>query len=244
MKTVKKYTAVLGSPGSGGSNATQDLFNSKIDQTNLSPCFKQVLASLQGIDKYCMPNMVSLFAGTFPGYNWVMKDGPFDPVNNGTTSNYYDKLTGTVTTTFNSPNYTSGTDLAIAKTILHESVHAYLVAYFKVSYGEATKTYSQYADAYLTSANPNMNTLQHDQMVSSFIGSVGALLSEYGRAQGYNVPDQYYFDLAWGGLTDTNAFKHLPANVQARIINVILTEQSGVDSNGNFAIQIGRRSGC
>ncbi|QNK64820.1 hypothetical protein H7F33_10210 [Pedobacter sp. PAMC26386] len=235
----------IGNSGSGGTSAGLDqAFMAKIDDAKLKDCFKNVLNNLKNMDKGCIPNLVRVFAGTTPGYNWKMQDGQISANQNAVTSSSYNRTDGTVTTTFNSQNFKSGSDLAIAKTILHESAHAYLVSYFMVDQVSASKTYSEYYDAYISAKNPDMNAIQHDQVVKSFIGSIAVLLKQYGESQGYIATDQYYSDLAWGGLNETNAFKNLDPKVQARITDTLLTEQTGKDGNGNTVSPKGKLGGC
>ncbi|WP_367864507.1 hypothetical protein [Pedobacter sp. WC2423] len=217
-------------------------FVNKIDDEKLKDCFKKALEKLKYIDRACLPNLVTAFAGTTPGYNWKMQDGITNG-NNAVTSNIYNSSTGTVTTTFNSANFKGGSDLAIAKTILHESVHAYLVAYFKVDPLSAQKTFSQYLQDFNSTTRPDLNDLQHNEMVRNFIGSVAGNLITYGKNQGYNLPDQFYYDLSWGGLQETSAFKAFSEEVQKRINNVILSEQSGKDIDGNTSSPKGSTSG-
>ena len=204
------------------------------------------MENLKNVDRACFPNLVNVFAGTNPGYNWKMEDGT-TPGNNASTKIAYDRLTGTVTTTFDSDNFKGGSDLAIAKTILHESVHAYLVAYFGVDQSSAKLTYSEYMDAFRSSTDagntPDLNQMQHDVMVNRLIGGVASNLIAFGKSKGYNLPDQFYYDLSWGGLTETSAFKNLNPSVQNRIKDVIVSEQSGKDSNGNTSPPKGNTSG-
>lgn len=232
-----------GDSGSSPAPTNNNEFVDKIDDQKLKDCFKKVLENLKNIDRTCLPNLVTVLSGTTPGYNWNMQDGNVSAGNNATTAIAYNRSTGTATTTFNSDLFKGGSDLAIAKTILHESVHAYLIAYFNVDYPAAQQTYSQYFDAFQNTTRPDLNELQHNEMVRNFIGSVAGNLITYGKNQGYNLPDQFYYDLSWGGLTDTSAFKNFSEEVQKRIKNVILSEQTGKDIDGNPSQPKGNTSG-
>lgn len=216
-------------------------FVKKIDSSNLTPCVSKVVGKLTNIDHLCMPNMVTLFSGDTPGYNWNMiaRTGPSKF--NAITISEYDDVNKTVNTVFYTDNFKGGSDLAIAKTILHESVHAYLVAYFNLDQTSANKTYSEYVEDYAKSKN--MNDAQHNEMVNKFVGSVAGNLITYGKNQGYNLPDQFYYDLAWGGLQGTKAFTNLSDKVQKRINDVILSEQSGKDSEGKISAPKGKTTG-
>ncbi|WP_157287844.1 hypothetical protein [Pedobacter cryoconitis] len=227
----------------GGASETTDPANSfvdKIDDTKLKDCFKKVVENIKTIDKACFPNMVKVFAGTTPGYNWKMQDG-YSGGNNGDTNSIYDKTSQSVTSTFDSNLFKGGSDLAIAKTILHESIYAYLVAYFAKDALSANITYSDLVTKWETSHD--LNGIQHDVIVNRLIGSVASNLINYGKNQGYNLQDQFYYDLSWGGLQNTSAFKNFSPDVQKRILNVIKIEQSGIDTDGNQSKPKGNTSG-
>ena len=229
-----------GDSGSSPAPTNNNEFVDKIDDQKLKDCFKKVLENLKNIDRTCLPNLVTVFAGTTPGYNWKMQDG-YIGGNNGETNSIYDKTTQSVSTTFDSNLFKGGSDLAIAKTILHESLHAYLVTYFATDGMSANVTYSDLVNKWETSHN--LNDIHHDVIVNRLIGSVAGNLIAYGKNQGYNLPDQFYYDLSWGGLQETSAFKNLSQDVQKRILNVIKIEQSGIDVYGNQSKPKGNTSG-
>jgi hypothetical protein len=235
--------------GSGNCSTTtieeddqKDDFTDKIDTSQLSDCFKNVLKLLEEIDNNCVANTIQDFSGDTPGFNWKVKDGSAGG-NNAQTNSNYDRASDRVTTEFNTSNFTSGSDLAVAKTLLHESVHAYILAYFATEQN-ASKSYSQYVDDYYSSKRPDLNETQHNEMVRSFAGSIATLLQQYGQNQGYNLSYQYYNDLAWGGLHETKAFKALSLVDKERILDVINIEQSGKDNNGDSVTPKGKISGC
>lgn len=88
-----------------------------------------------------------------------------------------------------------------------------------------------------------LNDIHHEVIVNRLIGNVAVNLIAYGKNQGYNLPDQFYYDLSWGGLQETSAFKAFSEQVQKRIKNVILSEQSGKDTSGNTSAPKGNTSG-
>ncbi|MBB5619557.1 hypothetical protein HDE69_000593 [Pedobacter cryoconitis] len=146
-----------------------------------------------------------------------------------------------MTSTFDSNLFKGGSDLAIAKTILHESIHAYLVAYFAKDALSANINYSYFVTKWESSHD--YNGIQHEVIVNRLIGSVASNLINYRKNQGYNLPDQFYYDLSWGGLQNTSAFKNFSPEVQKRILNVIKIEQSGIDVDGNQSKPKGNTSG-
>src|SRR5690606_16594293 len=104
----------------------EDFFEYRINDANLRPCMKSILINLTNLTTG-VGHIVTTFAGNTPGYNWEVKDGSLNG-QTGSTSTHYNTSTGTATTTFDSQAWPDATDLSWARTILHESVHAYVVA--------------------------------------------------------------------------------------------------------------------
>ncbi len=216
------------------------LFNNHIDDLALTPCMQTILKDLKTLSNGSIAGIITKFAGQSPSFNWKLTNGPLPTNINATTSQIY--TAGTVTSVFDNQKMTSSSDLSIARTILHESVHAYLVAYLRSDPNAATKTYAQLLLDYQTLKDAN--TSHHIEMTRSFVNDIALALNEYGVGKGYNFSSQFYKDLAWGGLTTTPAFGLLNTTGRARIENVILVEQTGVDTNGNIKTQNGIPAGC
>lgn len=90
----------------------------------------------------------------------------------------------------------------------------------------------------------NWNDMHHEEIARSIVNDIALALEEYGKNNGYNLPSQFYQDMAWGGLQETDTFKKLPFADQQRILNVISTELTGADSNGITKTQNGKKAGC
>ena len=218
-----------------------EIFEAQINDAALKPCMQPIVADLKNITKG-VGSIVTKFAGNNQGWNWTLQDGSLPGGTNANTSQQYNTSTGTVTTTFDASKFTNATNLSIARTILHESVHAYLVVYFRTDPLAASRTYSQLLQDYYQ--HNNANTAHHIEMTRSFVNEIALALEEYGTSKGYNLTSQFYKDLAWGGLTTTPAFQALSTTDQNRINNTILTEQTGKDSQGNTQQQKGTNAGC
>ncbi|MGB4774941.1 MAG: hypothetical protein WBP45_07215, partial [Daejeonella sp.] len=219
-------------------------FLNKIDDSQLSPCMKAVLAYVKSLSNGSVATIIKKFSGTMPGYNWTIKDGTLPPFTNGSTNPLYSSITGTVTTIFDSQKFINGSDLAVARTILHESVHAYLVAYFKNDNATYMLDYGKLLDKWNNVKNASANDYQHDLITKNFVADIGIALKEYGMNRGYNLSDQFYQDLAWGGLESTNAFINLSNSDKNRIKDIIVIEHSGLDRFGNSQNKKGNNSGC
>ena len=76
------------------------------------------------------------------------------------------------------------------------------------------------------------------------MASFGSALETYGNSQGYKLPKQFYEDMAWGGLLQTDAFANLPKADKIRISNTINIELIGLDDLGNKKPQKGKKAGC
>ena len=240
-------------PGDGGgdwgggytpSNPTTTPTNTlSIDTKNLKPCESAVMNSLTGLNGNAVLALLQLFAGNTAGYNWTVKDGSLDPGQYGSTSSVYNRASQSVITTFDANQWQDATDLSMARTMLHESVHAYLVAYLANDPINFNATYSDMLQAWLAVKHPNLETIQHQEMVK-FVGDVANSLEAYGISKGYGLPKQFYADMAWGGLESTKAFQSLPYADRTRISNTLRTEISGTDTSGNPTTQSGRKGGC
>jgi len=238
--------------GSEGQPTEQQLveaFIKKIDTSQLKPCMKKVLNSLTNLQGGSIPQIIKLFSGTTPGYNWKLVDGVLPAGTNGQTDGSYNSSFQGVVTKFDGQKYTAASDLAIARTIMHESVHAFLVDYFHSNTLMAQASYPELVQQWINTKNPSLNDIQHDNMVNTFVGQIAASLSAYGDQQGYTFSTntektQFYNDLAWGGLTNTKAFTNFPAATQARINDRLLSEQYQTDSNGNSKPSKGKIGGC
>ena len=245
-----------GDGGGGGSTPTQPTQTNTIDQSKLQPCQAQVLQNLQAANGTALLGIVKLFSGTEPGYNWVVKDGALDNDTYGLTSSLYDISNRSVTTTFNASKWGNASDLSIARTMLHESIHAYLVAYFAVNPKYALSPNATFGDmvtayntASMSTPQPDLNVIHHNEMAqggsdNGWIGDIAWSLREYGIKKGYNLSNQFYMDMAWGGLTETSAFLTLPLADRIRILNTVQVELTGKDINANSSQQSGNNGGC
>lgn len=126
--------------------------------------------------------------------------------------------------------------------MLHESIHAYLVTYYKVdrpgwiaSYPEMVKDFG---------VKQNWNTFHHEEIARSLVNSIGVALEIYGVSQGYNLTKQFYEDMAWGDLQGTDSFKALPSIDKQRISDTLSAELTGLDINGDYKSQNGKKAGC
>lgn len=123
----------------------------------------------------------------------------------------------------------NATKLAIARTIIHESLHGYLLY--------ATATYSQSETAELISNyreenNVDLQVAHHEYMIQ-FVEAIGHSLSVWDNKQ-QNI--DYYNKLAWsGGMLASDTFAQLSLQQRTAIINANIAEGSAASNATNNA---------
>jgi len=137
------------------------------------------------------------------------------------------------TTTLNSSDINVSTDLSWAKTLIHEAFHAYLVSIYRhQSSNPQDMTYIALINKYLSQFNNNLEDTQHLIFAkTNIINSISLALKEYGVSKGYTLPQQFYDDMAWGGLAGTSVFQRLPQAKQQRIVSTIEAEYKNNSTN-------------
>ena len=119
------------SPGGGtgtvaSTNNNDSTEEDKIDDSELDDCLKDILEDLKG-HEHGVGEIIELFGGNNANFNWNVKSGTLSG-GTGSTSTNFSSTTNSTTTTFDSNSFSSATDLSWARTILHESAHAYVVS--------------------------------------------------------------------------------------------------------------------
>lgn len=197
-------------------------FDNSIKDSLASPCLSKVLSEIKGIKNGKIGEIINKFSGTLPLYNWKIKNGTLPQHTQGRTNNALDN--GYVVTFLDSNQLKKATDMAIAATIMHESIHAYLVSYFRFDPAKASLDYPTLIHEWEKSKHPNLNDVQHNEMTRSFVNEIATALKEYGISKGYILTDEFYEDMAWGGLQSTKAFQDLAPDDQVRIQNRLSAE--------------------
>jgi hypothetical protein len=132
----------------------------------------------------------------------------------------------TITITLDDDYMRRGSKLAIARTIIHESVHAYLEYIYDSAPGGS---FSSLLRKYYNDNN-SKNISQHIFM-TQYVEAMANSLAFYHN----NVlPIQYYKDMAWsGGLLETAAFKALSETDQKRIKDIQKAEGNALTKASN-----------
>jgi len=215
-------------------------FEENIDDSELADCLKAILNTLKGHD-HGVGKFLIKFAGNDLGYNWNVRSETLNGISAAQTDppSLYN---GSLITKFDSNTWNRGTDLFWAKTILHESAHAYLSTYFARERPEWIATYPQMVDEY--SILQGWNAVHYEEFSRSLISSMSIIIKEYGQQKGYDLSDSFYEDLVWGGLSETKAFKALSYDERYRILDLILIEGTGKNLSDEEKNQKGSDAGC
>lgn len=215
----------------------------QIQTAGLKPCMQTIVNDLKSITQGSVGQIIQKFSGTTPNWNWELKDGTL-PGATGQTNPpaLYNIATGTVTTVFDSQAWLKATELSWARTILHESIHAYLTVFFATDQANFIRSYSQMVQDWGTLQN--WDAVHHQEFARSLVTAIADALQTYGVSKGYSLPRQFYEDMSWAGLQSTPTFKNLPSTDQARILDTIAVELTSMDTRGNSISQKGKNAGC
>jgi hypothetical protein len=205
--------------GSGGFATEEQLiatFLSRIENLLQHQCLSDVLNLLKALNNGKIAQIIQQFSGEIPNWNWKLQEGVINNANLAETQ--HPPVSGTVTTIFDYNKLNNATELSLARTMMHESIHAYLISYFKNDQLAANKEYPELLKDWRNDKyQQNLSTVQHIEMTRSFVEEIAASLKEFGLSRGYNLSNEFYNDMAWGGLTETEAFEALGQTEKDRI---------------------------
>jgi hypothetical protein len=203
---------------------------------NLPPCIQKILAKLTMLKNMSFKEILEKLGGGDGEFNLtfeVVKSLPNNPnanaitdlnylknLENGNFNNYVIKI---------KESYINvATDLAIAQTIQHEMVHAYLLSiYGELRQNKPTTLLSNNVKPFVDLwgsieqyGNFRIEKNQHEILATAFTNDMAANLQEYDtgkKPSSVNDIQQFYKDLAWGGLQETDAYKNLNSKDRDRI---------------------------
>ena len=135
-------------------------------------------------------------------------------------------------------NYLSkATDLSIARTIIHESIHAMFLYGMSLALDDS----QAFRDANQVLYNPNGTSgttqqAQHEQMALTYVDEIADILSSYAQRNNISTPNttrrSYVEYLAYGGLTGTQGWKALKNYNQTTAKNIIAQEADRKNTKG------------
>jgi len=225
-----------GGGGNGGSSSSiiiilkntrpciSDIKNSITLSSNLAVALEQ--SFMGNVDYNSVAAMISRLASS-PTWNVEIKEAAIpdtvDPISGATSTTAATTrgVSGHVEITMNTGYLGTATDLSVARTMIHEFMHAYF------EYG-LTQTLDPAYDSFVKANNllfkkngsqvGDQNDAQHEQIANSYVNGIANALEIYASTHSITSPDpaltlsQYCKDLAWGGLSDTNAYSKYAPN--------------------------------
>ncbi len=146
-------------------------------------------------------------------YHLTYSIGQLDHLGQGVNAN-----TATYKVTLDVDMVKEATQLSIARTIIHESLHAFF------HYTLKTKFESPISILLMEYFRKNYNkgNLTEHQFMTQYVEAIAYSLSAY---DGHRQNFEYYKSLSWGGLEATNAYKSIPINKRNKIQTIIPNER-------------------
>jgi hypothetical protein len=139
--------------------------------------------------------------------------------------------------TFNTNYVDTATDLALARTAIHELLHAYMN--YATRNRDPNTTIAQMIDLVLGQTFAPPSSLQHEVMARQLIGAMAGSLAQWDNSQQAAIE---YKRLAWsGGMRDSDVFESLDPNEKLAIIAVDQVE-SGEPQNSLPMSPMGEKS--
>jgi hypothetical protein len=209
-----------GNPGGSEGPTTEQIlaaFDASIVDSLSIQCVKTILANLKSANSGGkIGQMLNLLSQNIPSWNWVVSDG--ETVTGHSADTYTNGPNGCFTI-LSRTKMQNCTELAIVRTMLHEAVHSYLVNYFYNDPSAAGADYPQLLQMLANSTDTAQ--IHHIVMGNQIVSAIAASLKLYGQSHGYELDDEVYNDMAWGGLYGDSggvpAFNQLTPFVRERI---------------------------
>ena len=183
--------AVLSTPFLSSASIKNDL-----DHIELKEISQQVLELKEGK----ISDILYGFSIDVKNWNWILEEGVLPENMNAITTFTAE---GAVTT-FDYNKLAKASNISVARTIIHELVHAYLLLSFQYNSVNAKQLFPGIVKAWNNQSKPDYNEIQHQEMALSFVGDIAFALQEVNERQGVVADNSIYLDLAWGGLDYQN----------------------------------------
>ncbi|SNR26933.1 hypothetical protein SAMN04488009_0574 [Maribacter sedimenticola] len=185
-----------------------------------------------------MAMIISRFGTPNTVYDWELITSVPSVIGNKADTNRRNGSTPFDYVTKIDPTYKNqATKISIARTILHEMLHAYMISHIDdVNSGNIVdiRKFIQLWQNIRNTTSPggSSEAAQHEYMAQRFIPPLREALKEW---DGASQSNQYYEDLAWGALFDTDTFKYfhpIGSVSRLRIMNINAAEDNNNISNG------------
>lgn len=164
-----------------------------------SELLTQVLHNVQALQLGKVGAIVDKF-DTSKNWDWIIEEGSLPEYTNAVTQ----MSAKGAYTVIDMDKLKFATELSIARTIIHEMVHAHLLLSFLYNNVNASLEYPGIVRAWAATLTPDYNAIQHQEMAESFVDDIAMSLKEYNNNENRFTDSSVYTDLAWGGLDFEN----------------------------------------
>ena len=180
---------------------TTPLYTSASIQNDLNHLeLKEITQQVFDLKEGRISDILSGFSSDKQNWNWILEEGSLPEYTNAST-----RFTAQgAVTTLDYNKLVKATSISVARTIIHEMVHAYLLLSFQYNSLNAKKLFPGIVTAWNNQTNPDFNEIQHQEMALSFVDDIAFALQEVNERQGVVADNSIYLDLAWGGLDFQN----------------------------------------
>jgi hypothetical protein len=197
-----------------------DMDDSVLEQLNLAG---HIMNTFNNSDNY---NLTFKMASLPPNSSGNLRNAETTARASTTSPGHFD-----ITITLDSNYITNGTDLAIARTIIHESLHAYLTY---ITQEDFIGTMAQRLSSLSISLGNDVNQAQHIEMSNNFVEAISLALKNWHNSALAN--NDYYDYLSWSGaMLTTQAFLDKPASFQTNSINANSAEGNVANASTSIA---------
>lgn len=234
----------IGVVGVNADEMSHEIFiEEQIIDNNLDPCSKGILTQLKNLQSNDIATVLNRFGNPSSKYNWEIKTGTPSVASNAAETDWSRDSQGSAIdynyVTNISPSYkNSATKLSIARTILHEALHTYLISLVDDVVLTGSTDVTNFPLLWNALVNQtydnNPNALHHEIIGRSFVDPLKDAIKEYDNA---THSDQFYEDIAWGALENTSTFNALfptGSSDRARVINTNKAEDTNT-TQGNIS---------
>ncbi len=173
--------------------------------TNLNDCTEHLMNDILGLQQANFKEILQQFGSFITPYSWDVSHGI--PTGNNYAEADWVRIGGNAIpfeyeTIINQSYTNSATEISILRTLLHELLHVYLLSIVdnavEIPNNSDFYNFPLLWDAiYNNEYDNDPNALHHEIFSEHFINPIKEALKEWDNA---TQSDQYYEDLAWGGL--------------------------------------------
>lgn len=196
------------------------------------PCTNELFMQIQNLSEEGIRDIIDQFAEEESQFYYEIKivysSSEFDNPNNIAETNWINGNGFHYQTLILSDYLNSATIPAIARTLMHEAIHAYLLSlvdYMSITPDQQQAFQSNFPllwDYYVNNIGDG-SYAHHQTMALNFVDTISQALA---ALFGDNFSEEFYRDLAWGALMDTSMFNNLDIEDQERIKNLNLAEDT------------------